>query len=71
MQRTDMWPRIGPQWLPKVLAPRLRCSFCRRTADEVERLVSGARAYICDTCVTECVAVLERHGGFSTAGSNH
>jgi hypothetical protein len=59
MQRIDMWPRIARQ-----LAPKLRCSFCRRSADEVERLVSGARAYICDACVTECVAVLEKNGGF-------
>jgi len=41
----------------------LRCSFCGRTADEVARLVAGARAYICDDCVTQCVAVLEEQGG--------
>ncbi len=68
MMRTDAWPRIGP---PKGLAPRLRCSFCRRSTDELERLVSDARAYICDACVTECVAVLERHGGLPTAGPQH
>jgi ATP-dependent Clp protease ATP-binding subunit ClpX len=43
---------------------RLRCSFCRRDAGEVARLVAGASAYICDTCVTECVAILREHGGF-------
>lgn len=44
--------------------PRLlRCSFCGRTANEVERLVAGAAAYICDACVGKCVEVLEDHGG--------
>ena len=42
----------------------LRCSFCSRRADDVARLVGGASAYICDECVTKCVAVLEQHGGF-------
>jgi len=59
MLRSEMWPRVARRW-----APQLRCSFCRRSADEVERLVSGARAYICDACVTACVAVLEKNGGF-------
>jgi len=43
---------------------RLRCSFCRRAADDVGRLVAGASAYICDSCITECVAILREHGGF-------
>jgi len=63
---TDQWPKLARR-----LAPRLRCSFCGRSADEVERLVSGASAYICDACVAECAAVLEKHGGFGTAGPNH
>ncbi len=44
--------------------PRLRCSFCGRNADAVERLVAGASAHICDACITKCVAVMEQHGGF-------
>jgi hypothetical protein len=59
MLRTALLPRIARR-----CAPQLRCSFCRRSAGEVERLVSGARAYICDACVTACVAVLEKNGGF-------
>jgi len=54
------WPKVFRR-----VFPRLRCSFCRRSADEVERLVSGASAYICDACIADCVAVLERHGGFA------
>lgn len=30
---------------------KLSCSFCGRSEDEVAKLVVGARAYICDTCV--------------------
>jgi ATP-dependent protease Clp ATPase subunit len=48
---------------------RLRCSFCRREADAVERLVAGASAHICDRCIAKCVAVLEQHGGFVPAVS--
>jgi len=51
------------QWRPQ----RLRCSFCRREADAVGRLVAGASAHICDACITKCVAVLEQHGGFVPA----
>jgi ClpX C4-type zinc finger len=45
---------------------RLRCSFCGRKAEDVERLVAGAKAYICDACIAECVAVLQDNGGFGT-----
>lgn len=63
MLRTHGWPRIARR-----LAPKLRCSFCGRSAEEVRRLVSGARAYICDACITECLAVLEKHGGLESTG---
>ena len=35
---------------------KLRCSFCRKSEDEVEKLVAGPRVYICD----ECVALADR-----------
>jgi ATP-dependent Clp protease ATP-binding subunit ClpX len=47
--------------LGRLFRPALRCSFCGRDADHVERLVAGASAHICDHCIAECVAVLERH----------
>jgi ATP-dependent Clp protease ATP-binding subunit ClpX len=50
---------------------RLRCSFCRRPAAEVDRLVAGASAYICDTCIERCVAVIEAHGGSRPRAPNH
>ena len=57
---TGVWPKAFRRFMPG-----LRCSFCGRSADQVERLVSGASAYICDACIAECVVVLERHGGFA------
>ncbi|MBS0624329.1 MAG: ATP-dependent Clp protease ATP-binding subunit ClpX [Verrucomicrobia bacterium] len=36
------------------------CSFCGRTEDDVERLISGPQVYICDHCVRLCVSVLEK-----------
>jgi len=38
---------------------RLRCSFCRRSDHEVEKLVAGARGYICDRCAREVMRIIE------------
>ncbi len=36
------------------------CSFCHRTADQINRLISGPDdVYICDECVSLCVEILE------------
>jgi ClpX C4-type zinc finger len=50
----------------ETIKPRrpLRCSFCGRGEAKVERLVAGAQAYICDTCIAACVAILQDNGGF-------
>ncbi|MDQ2649803.1 MAG: ClpX C4-type zinc finger protein [Actinomycetota bacterium] len=39
-------------------ATLLACSFCLRTADEVDRLLGGDGAFICDACVGECDRIL-------------
>lgn len=36
------------------------CSFCGRTEDVVEKLISGPDAYICDKCVTLCVDIVQK-----------
>lgn len=36
------------------------CSFCCRTEEAVEKLISGPQAYICDKCVRLCSSILER-----------
>ena len=38
---------------------RLRCSFCRKSEDEVLKLVAGPRVYICDGCVAVAGRLME------------
>ena len=40
--------------------PKLSCSFCGRDETKVSRLVAGGSAHMCDGCIAECVAVLEK-----------
>ena len=37
--------------------PDIRCSFCGRTPEQVERMFSGPGVYICNECVDLCVEV--------------
>lgn len=36
------------------------CSFCGRTEDVVEKLISGPNVYICDKCVRLCNGILDK-----------
>jgi ATP-dependent Clp protease ATP-binding subunit ClpX len=36
------------------------CSFCGRTEDAVEKLISGPHAYICDKCVHLCMDIIQK-----------
>ncbi|GAA1603096.1 ClpX C4-type zinc finger protein [Kribbella hippodromi] len=36
----------------------LRCSFCGKPKDEVERLIAGPGVFICDECVGLCERLL-------------
>ena len=36
------------------------CSFCGRTEDVVEKLISGPNVYICDKCVHLCMGIVEK-----------
>jgi ATP-dependent Clp protease ATP-binding subunit ClpX len=38
----------------------ISCSFCGRTEDTVEKLISGPNVYICDKCVVLCSGILEK-----------
>lgn len=38
----------------------ITCSFCGRTEDAVEKLISGPSVYICDKCVHLCSGILEK-----------
>lgn len=36
------------------------CSFCGRTEEAVEKLISGPNSYICDKCVRLCLDIIEK-----------
>ncbi|HSX04247.1 MAG TPA: ATP-dependent Clp protease ATP-binding subunit ClpX [Rhabdochlamydiaceae bacterium] len=36
------------------------CSFCGRTEEDVEKLISGPDCYICDKCVHLCVDIIDK-----------
>ena len=36
------------------------CSFCGRTEDVVEKLISGPNVFICDKCVRLCMGIVEK-----------
>ena len=38
-----------------------RCSFCGRSADEVESLISGPDVHICNDCVKSATEIISRH----------
>ncbi|OGN63041.1 MAG: ATP-dependent protease ATP-binding subunit ClpX [Chlamydiae bacterium RIFCSPHIGHO2_12_FULL_49_11] len=37
-----------------------RCSFCSRTEESVEKLISGPSAFICDKCVRLCIDIVQK-----------
>jgi ATP-dependent protease Clp ATPase subunit len=43
----------------------LRCSFCKKTENQVAKLVAGPDVYICDECVAAARRLMrERRGVF-------
>ena len=38
---------------------QVHCSFCGRTENQVDRLISGPDAYICNECVMLCMDIIE------------
>lgn len=40
----------------------VRCSFCGRDKEQVERLIAGPGSYICDRCVRLCDMILAGEG---------
>jgi hypothetical protein len=38
---------------------QLACSFCGRDESQVDKLVAGPHAYICDRCAYESVRIME------------
>ncbi len=48
---------------PPLRAPRLRCSFCGKSEDQVKKLVAGPGVYICNECIVLCAQVIEEGPG--------
>lgn len=38
----------------------ISCSFCGRTEEAVEKLISGPNVYICDKCIQLCSGIIEK-----------
>ena len=45
--------------MPKNEETQLKCSFCGKSQDEVNRLIAGPGVYICDECVEVCFEILD------------
>ena len=49
---------------PGSLEETLTCSFCRKSQDQVAKLIAAGKglppAYICDACVNVCNSILKR-----------
>lgn len=42
--------------------PKKKCSFCGRSEDDVNMLISGLNGYICDDCIKQAYNILETAG---------
>ena len=49
---------------------RLACSFCRRSNEEVAKLVAGPRVYICDECVAIAARIMQDDGANTLGPAN-
>ena len=38
----------------------IRCSFCGKTQEDVERIIAGPGVYICDECIKVCTNIIEK-----------
>ena len=38
---------------------KIKCSFCGKTQELVDRIVAGPGVYICDECIRVCNSILE------------
>ena len=41
----------------------LRCSFCGKSEDDVQKLVAGPQVYICDECVGVAARLMQSERG--------
>ncbi|MBQ4626056.1 MAG: ATP-dependent Clp protease ATP-binding subunit ClpX [Clostridia bacterium] len=51
--------------------PTVSCSFCKKSQDQVEKLIAGPNVYICNECIELCNSIIEsepssKHRDFDT-----
>lgn len=39
---------------------QLKCSFCGKSQDMVDKLIAGPKVYICEECVKKCSKIIEQ-----------
>lgn len=44
---------------------QIKCSFCGKTQNEVNKLISGPGVYICDECIDVCIEIMDSEYAFS------
>jgi len=42
----------------------VRCSFCQKTQNEVDKIIAGPGVYICNECIDLCQSIIEDDMGF-------
>ena len=45
----------------------LACSFCRKSSQQVKKLIAGPGVYICDECIGLCNGIIEGEGADASA----
>ena len=43
----------------------VRCSFCGKTQEQVDKLIAGPGVYICDECIELCMGIIDENGNLS------
>ena len=55
--------------MPKDDKKSVRCSFCGKHQEEVERIIAGPGAYICNECIQLCMSILDEE--YEPAAAQH
>lgn len=44
----------------------IRCSFCQKTQNQVEKIIAGPGVYICDECIELCQSIIDEENDYSS-----
>ncbi len=53
------WAEYGIEQIYNLADTGIKCHFCEKRQHEVERLIAGPLAYICNECVRLCIQILD------------